>query len=325
MTSRRGQIRRLRAVATCALREFALPDGRLTFVTHGENTTFRLSTTGGDYLVRVHRPQRHGADADSEASIASELDWLRAIRTDTSLEVPTPVAARDGRAVVLAASGGQERLVTVLEWMSGAIREPTPRPVHLSRLGTAMATLHEHADSWRPPPSFTRIAWDYEAFFGDAMVYGNLTAAECWDRLPAALRSRFEEVGERLAALIADSSDTGLIHADLHLGNVLFERGRVKLIDFDDSGTGPRAYELAVALWELRERPDYQDFHDALVSAYTARRALDVTHLDDFIALRQVAFDVWFTGMASVNPKMAANLRNVHEWSAQVLDLVFAR
>ena len=116
--------------------------------------------------------------------------------------------------------------------------------------------------------------------------------------------------------------DFGLIHADLHLGNALFHRGGVKLIDFDDSGTGPRLYELAVALWELRDGPDYPAYRDALLEGYRPQRDVDVTHLDDFIAVRQIAFALWYTGMAQVNPAFAARLDRVHRWSLSMLDHV---
>ena len=116
--------------------------------------------------------------------------------------------------------------------------------------------------------------------------------------------------------------DWGLIHADLHLGNALFHRGGVKLIDFDDCGYGHRLYDLAVAVWELRDEPDYPAFRDALLNGYWSHRDVDVTHLDDFIAVRQVAFDLWFTGMAQVNPAMAVKLDDVHRWSLSMLDLV---
>ena len=132
------------------------------------------------------------------------------------------------------------------------------------------------------------------------MVYGDTPAAGCWALLPVEVRSRFEAVAARMADIMALDGGVGLIHADLHLGNALFHRGRVKLIDFDDCGTGPRLYELAVALWELRERSDYPAFRDALLAGYRAHREVDVTHLDDFIAVRQVAFDLWYTGTAQV-------------------------
>jgi Ser/Thr protein kinase RdoA (MazF antagonist) len=119
-----------------------------------------------------------------------------------------------------------------------------------------------------------------------------------------------------------DVDDVGLIHADLHLGNALFHRGEVKLIDFDDCGTGPRLYDLAVALWELRDEEGYEVFRDALLDGYREHREIDAAHLDHFIAVRQIAFDLWCTGMAQVNPAFAARLDRIHRWSLAMLDVV---
>jgi Ser/Thr protein kinase RdoA (MazF antagonist) len=324
MPSARAQVARLRQVAVAALGRYPLPDGRLTFLTHGENTTFRHESAAGRHLVRVHRPLRHGRDVDSTAAIRSELAWLRALRTDTDLAVPEPLAARDGALAVEASAAGETRICSVLRWMDGRIREASAHPVHLFRLGDAMARLHDQADGWTPPPDFVRIQWDHEAFFADVMVYGNTPARGCWALLPAEVRSRFESVEARMAGVMPDVGGVGLIHADLHLGNALFHRGGVRLIDFDDCGTGARLYDLAVALWELRDRPDYPAFREALLSGYRTWRDIDVVHLDDFIALRQVAFDLWYTGMAQVNPAFAARLDVVHRWSLSMLDVVEA-
>jgi Ser/Thr protein kinase RdoA (MazF antagonist) len=324
MRSRRAQVARLRQVALAALGRYPLPDGRLTFLAHGENTTFRHDSTAGRHLVRVHRPARHGRDVDSMAAIRSELAWLRALRIDTELAVPDPLVAGDGSLAVEASTAGETRACTVLRWVDGRIREASARPVHLFRLGEAMARLHDQADGWTPPPDFVRIRWDHETFFGEGMVYGNTPARGCWALLPAEVRVRFESVEARMAAIMSDVGGVGLIHADLHLGNAVFHRGGVGLIDFDDCGTGSRLYELAVALWELRDRGDYARFRESLLSGYRTWRDVDVVHLDDFIALRQVAFDLWYTGMAQVNPAFAARLDRVHRWSLSMLDLVEA-
>jgi len=319
MESRRAQIARLRGVALSALEQYAVPDGRLTFIAHEENTTFRHDGPAGRHLVRVHRPQRHGRGVDSAAAVRSELAWLSAIRADTGLAVPEPLTARDGTTTVEASAGGETRVCSVLRWMDGRIMEDSARPVHLRRIGEAMARLHRQADAWSPPPDFVRIRWDHETFFGDRMVYGVTPAAECWDLLPTALRRRFEAVGARTSDVL-DRGDVGLVHADLHLGNAVFHRGDVRLIDFDDCGFGPRLYELAVALWELRDEPTYPAFRDALLEGYLAHRDLDVTRLDDLIAVRQVAFALWYTGMAQVNPAFAERLDTVHRWSLTMLD-----
>ncbi len=154
------------------------------------------------------------------------------------------------------------------------------------------------------------------------MTYGDLTAAACWELLPDELRTKFDAVADRLSGVMASDGDVGLIHADLHLGNAVFQGDRVKLIDFDDSGTGPRLYDLAVALWELRDLPGYPRHLEALLDGYRSRRPIDPTHLDDYIAARQVAFDLWFTGTAHVNPAFARNLDATHRWSSAMLDLV---
>lgn len=309
-------------MALAGVREYPLPEGRLSFLTHGENTTYRHDSDAGRYLVRVHRPQRHGRDVDPERAIASEIAWLRALHSDTDLAVPQALDSRSGSPTRWVSAAGETRVVSVLGWMDGRIREGSARPVHLRRLGTAMATLHRHADNWQPPAGFVRIAWDHRTFFGNVMVYGGVPAADCWDLLPVKLRRRFDAVSERMKPLIAAEADVGLIHADLHLGNAVFAGDRVQVIDFDDCGTGPRPYDVAVALWELREEPDYSDYRDALLAGYGSVRDIDHEKLDDYIALRQVAFDLWYTGTAEVNPQFAARLDRVHRWSMHMLDIV---
>jgi len=322
VSSRPAQIARLRRVALAALAEYPLPEGRLTFVDHGENTTFRHDSAAGRYLVRVHRPQRHGQGVDTAAAIGSEIAWMRSIRADTELEVPAALPTLDGSVTVQANAAGETRVCSVLRWMNGRIHEDSPRLVHLRRLGAAMAVLHNQADAWNPPGDFVRIRWDHETFFGNVMVYGGIPAADCWTLLPAPVRTRFDVVAERMAGIMASADDVGLIHADLHLGNAVFEGSRVKLIDFDDCGTGPRLYDLAVALWELRLRPDYPAYLDALRAGYAAGRTIDLARLDDYIALRHVAFGLWYAGTAQVNPAFAARLDVVHRWSLEMLDAV---
>ena len=121
MTSRRAQIARMRRVALAALDRYPLPDGRLTFVAHGENTTFRHDGAAGRYLVRVHRPHRHGRDVDSSAAIGSEIAWLRAIRADTDLAVPEALPATRRRSDREASAAGETRICSVLRWMDGRI------------------------------------------------------------------------------------------------------------------------------------------------------------------------------------------------------------
>jgi Ser/Thr protein kinase RdoA (MazF antagonist) len=332
MLSHREQVARLRRLAAGALHSYPLVDPRLRFIAHGENTTFRVEAASGDrYLLRVHRPARHGRQVDSNVAIRSELRWLTAMRADTDLSVPEPVLTAGGELTTTASSAGvpEPRTCSLLRWMDGRIHTGSPRPVHLRRLGGAMARLHNHADGWTIPEDFVRIRWDWEAFFGDSMEYGGVGAARCWDLVPGDLRSQFDQVASRAGRSMKQLGDepdaVGLIHADLHLDNALFMGGDVRLIDFDDCGFGHRLYDIAVALWELRHRPDYESFRAALVAGYTQHRPLpsdQLEHLDLFIAVREVAFGLWFAGTAQVNPVFRDQLEQELAGTARSLKLL---
>ena len=336
MFSDRQWVARMRRVAVRALDAYPLVDPELRFVADEDNTTFRVDATAPDgrdrFLLRVHRPARHGRNVDSVAAIGSELGWLVALRAGTDLLVPAPFRTIEGKLTTVAASPDvpERRVCSVLRWMNGRVHSASPRPVHLRRLGSVMARLHNHASQWRVPPGFVRIRWDWETFFGDTMVYGGISAAYVWDLLPGDLRRRFARVASGMTHVmtrLGEGADHfGLTHADLHLDNALFWRDEVKVIDFDDCGFGYWLYDIAVSLWELRYRNDYEDFRSALIDGYTRHRPLPpggLAHLDDFIATREVAFGLWFTGTAQVNPVFRAELDQVQADIGRSLDTLF--
>ena len=83
----------------------------------------------------------------------------------------------------------------------------------------------------------------------------------------------------------------GLIHGDFNFKNLLFWRGEVRAIDFDDCGFGHFLYDLGVLLETLLFRPDYLALRAALLGGYRRVRPLPPGQevlLDTFIAARWV-------------------------------------
>ena len=331
----RSQIARLRRLAVKAMTDYDVAEPRIELVAHGENTTYRVTSSDDHrYLLRIHRPTRHGRDVDSKAAITSELAWLVALRSDTHLEVPEPVRAKDGQLTTTVKADGVAgpRVCSLLRWMTGRNHNHSARPVHLYRLGGVLAQLHDHADHWRMPDGFVRIQWDHEAYFGNAMVYGNVDASDAWKLLPGNLRDAFvtvaEKVGDVMRQLGRGENVFGLIHADAHLDNVLFDGRQTRVIDFDDCGFGYRMYDVAVALWELRHRDDYPSFKEALLRGYTEHRQLpteQMEHLDAFIAAREVAFGLWLVGMAESRPSFREQLPAEFGYIERSLRIVMSR
>jgi Ser/Thr protein kinase RdoA (MazF antagonist) len=245
MVSNRQRVARMRRLAVRALDAYPFVDRELRFIADEENITFRVDATATDgrgrFLLRVHRPARHGRNVDSAVAVGSKLAWLMALRAGTDLLVPAPFRTIDGEVTTVAVSPDvpEPRVCSVLRWMDGRVHSAAPRPVHLRRLGSVMARLHNHAGQWRVPPGFVRIRWN----------------------------------------------------------------------------------------WELRYRNDYEDFRSALIDGYTRHRPLPpggLAHLDDFIATREVAFGLWFTGTAQVNPVFRAELDQMQADIGRSLDTLRA-
>jgi Ser/Thr protein kinase RdoA (MazF antagonist) len=150
LESKRAQVARIRRTAVRALADFPVDEPRLTFIAHGENTTFRVDSRDGRYLIRVHRPNRHGPGVDSRLAVGSELDWLAALQAGTELNVPTPIRTRGGQWTTVA-----DDLVCLLGSAAGA----GPCAVRRDRApdadchgGSRIGAGHLRPDPCRPAP-----------------------------------------------------------------------------------------------------------------------------------------------------------------------------
>ena len=318
-----GQVRRLRRLAERAVPLFILGEVRLTLIQHGENTTYRVDVADAAptnlpgspyaenrYLLRVHRTGYQNTE-----SIASELAWLSALRHQAGLAVPEPVLSLEGAPLATVSAPGipEPRVCSLLRWINGRFCDRC-RPSHFGALGNLMARLHDHAIHWQPPTGFTRRWWDWEGLFGDNAGF-YLNSDQVWTLLPDDYGEMFHEVARQVRQVMLEMGQGpdagGLIHADLHMGNLLFSGGEARPIDFDDCGYGYWVYDFAVALSDWQDSPDWPRLRDALLDGYAQVRPLteeQLKYLDPFMAGRRVALMLWATDMAQVNSSFRAEL-----------------
>src|SRR5947207_14299723 len=85
---------RLHSLAERAVRRYALPATvTLQLINLSENATYRVddAATGSKWALRVHREGYH-----SPMAIASELQWLIALKASGAAITPTPIRGNDG-------------------------------------------------------------------------------------------------------------------------------------------------------------------------------------------------------------------------------------
>lgn len=335
-----GQVRRLRRLAEAALVDYGPSDAQLRFIAHGENATFRVDAsdteagkaerdvyTKNRFLLRIHRPGYQSAE-----SVAAELMWLAALRQDIGLAVPEPVLTLQDELLTEAAIPGipERRVCSLLRWMTGRFHKRHPSPRHFAALGRLMARLHNHAEHWQSPTGFARRQWDWGGLFDDE-TGSNLSATKALARLPRPYHDTFHAAAHQLRQVMDELGQGpdafGLIHADLHFGNVLFSGGEARAIDFDDCGLGYWAYDFAVPLCDCLKYENWRDLREALLDGYAQIRPVPVQqlrHVDAFMAARHTSIALWVTDRAHDNSFFRARRDRWLKWLVdqvrQVLD-----
>ncbi len=308
------------------LDEWGLGGSQCELVSQSENVVFRVNTDSGELLaLRLHRPGYH-----TLAELNAEQQWTAALnRAGLSAPVHRLTVNGRGLAKVYLPEISETRYVSLSEWTEGELlatmigQDPKSHGIifpsnsevapsdaqvllkYFFQIGRIAARIHNQAMTWQMPDSFERHAFDIDGLMGDAPLWGPF-----WNlpQLTAAEREQILRVRDRIRRILSEYGKNqgtyGLIHADLHPGNLLFLDDRIHVIDFDDAGFGWHQYELAVALFHYAEDPLFDAIRDALVAGYRTERSLDdaaVELLPVFILIRYLVLLGWIQERPELN------------------------
>ena len=309
--------------ATIACSQWGVQPRAVSILNETENIVLDVELPNGRHQVmRLHRPGYNTID-----ELRSEMAWVEALAA-SGVPVPTPLPALDGHFYVASRVGSQQRYVGMIDWINGAaLGGPLEAGsgdvvANYTRIGELAGQIRRQSAGWEPPVGFVRRRWDADGLVGDSPVWGRFWAA---DGLTDDQRQLFERARAKLhAELSAQSTDQdrfGMIHADLHLGNLMADGDTLTVIDFDDAGFGWYAHELAVALHATLGTPDYQPAREAMVSGYRGAHRLDddeVRLIDTFLTVRCLMIVGWLNDRPELEiykflPDLAAQAAEVTE------------
>ena len=303
--TQRGQHRRLKTLGQTALRHYGLTGAKLTFIADSGNTVFRVDDPTGSYALRIHPPGR------SMAAIADELTWLAALRRETPLVVPTPLATVDGALVQTIATPGipEGRQVVLFCWVPGQIVGANYDAALIERLGALMAQLHNHADTFRLPAANERDRTDWVGM-GD--WYAHVPQAQAI--LTPAEQALCAEAARQVAGVIAQvdlNQNFGLIHSDLHFHNCVNDHGQLGILDFDDCQFAPYSYDLAITLTYFDDVPDALRLRQAFLNGYQQARPLPdhTAVIDAFMVERGLRIIRWVLHWPTIDHLSAGRAR----------------
>ena len=247
---------RLQILAELAVRRYALPSAvTVKLINLSENATYRVDdpATGSKWALRVHREGYHSLTA-----IASELEWLIALKASGAAITPTPIAGTDGELIqtVVHEDLPRSRNVVLFGWEAG--QEPVATDAAgFETLGEIAARMHAHVRKWQRPSWFERHSWDFETSLGARPHWGRWQ--DGMGVTPEALETMSETVRliERRLGRFGKKPDRfNLIHGDMRLANLLMDGGTIKVIDFDDCGFSWFLYDCATTVSFFEDRAD---------------------------------------------------------------------
>lgn len=256
-----------------------------------ENLTFLLACEEGKRIVRVNRKGYH-----TVRELEAELQWMATLETDVAVSLPQVIAGKDGRYVQ---SLGDENdstccMFSFLGGVSLGGMQEKELSETLRQLGSIAARMHLHA--MQDKTRYDRFSWDYDALFGTGKRWGDWKSYRgvLQEDVPI-IEQALKVISTQLGSYGKDRSKYALIHADLHVSNVLLSPdGSLQILDFDDCGYGWFLYDLACILVTYCQNLD--GLAGAVLHGYEQVRGLGATDRElfvSFILMRRIARYAW--------------------------------
>ncbi|OPA77413.1 aminoglycoside phosphotransferase [Paenibacillus selenitireducens] len=263
---------RARKVALFALQQYDLAWERIQFIQLSDTITYKIETSAAEkYLLRIH------SDRWSKDEIRSELMLLQALRQGAGLTVPEGLASRDGSCVleVDTEEGYRRPYVTIMRWVEGDSMQGEMTDSDAYSMGVMAGKLHDAAAQFAPPSHFVRPSWGAESFREELgrleKYYARFLSEAAWGAYQAAAN----QILASLVRMPKNRDNYGLIHADLHTGNIVFHEGKPYPIDFGRCGYGYYLYDIASTILGL-----YPQHREVFLQGYEQVRRLTEEDLE---------------------------------------------
>ncbi|QUG41653.1 phosphotransferase [Psychrobacillus sp. INOP01] len=271
--NRRTLLIRARKVAIISLLQYDIEWESIQFIQLSDTITYKIKTGSNEsFLLRIH------SDILSKEEIRSELILLQALNESDYLTVPEGIVSIDGSYVleIDTEDGYRRPCVTMMRWIEGEHGNGKYTDNCVYNMGVLMGRLHEVATSFAPPTGFVRPIWGAESFKREMTKlerhYACFLSGKGWRTYQAAA----EKVLSTLAVIPWNNDNYGLIHADLHTGNIVFKDDQPYPIDFGRCGYGYYLYDIAGTLLELTPK-----HRRMFIQGYESVRKLEGNYVRD--------------------------------------------
>ena len=234
--------------------------------------------------------------------------------SEKNVNVAVPLKTINGELVLSAHEDGEDYFITAFAWLNGQTWGYDCRNVQISfNWGKTMGEMHHAAKNYEPSDEsdaqkdiFSNYYWI--SFLDDLKLY------------PSVYKISQELLGE-IAVLPREKDSFGVIHGDMHQGNIFIDGVQVSIIDFGDSIYGWFALDIAIslchALWWDRKDEAGNDFTQSIIENFI-KGYLSANQLSDFwsskipmfMKYRHICMNPKSNGLGSDREEWIYNIEN---------------
>ena len=256
----------------------------------GANRNFLVTAQDQKYVYRIYTD--HDFYVRNPEAYRYELDLLTYLR-EYKLAVPEPVKRLDGErlsvmdAVTDTPAGRPDtpRCGALFHFFEGeehvTWHPEVNEPVVIS-FGSAVAEIHQRADQFRVP--YCRHHFDLKYLLDGPLQTLESILRERRGQDLSFFKDYADHMRRQISRFGKGKEIYGLIHADLHVGNILYNPDDgYCILDFDQCAFGWRAYDVATFKYNIKETvPDHltDEIWRCFLKGYNRVRPLNQTELD---------------------------------------------
>jgi Ser/Thr protein kinase RdoA (MazF antagonist) len=240
-----------------------------------ENKMFGFDTPENKFVIRVTPP---GHKTPNE--VVAEMNWLVYL-SENDAPVEHVVFSQNDNLVEIVDTNAGEISVVCFEWAPGhLVRKEDFSPELIQTWGQAVGMLHRLTKDYKPPSQQPeRIQWFDDEYLNRVLIPSDQEI----------VLQRFDSLVDYFKEQPATRDTFGLIHQDVHHGNLFLDGKRLTILDFDDCVYGFFIFDLANALgfsiWEKPEEMSNNQFADFyfknFMTGYHKENRLDDSRMED--------------------------------------------
>jgi Ser/Thr protein kinase RdoA (MazF antagonist) len=285
----------LQECARIALRDFKVTPSRLTHLASRHNDVFRIDAPSGErFVLRIQN------DLMTDAQARSQVEWLEILSKQSDVIVPAPLRTQARRAFTYVETDTGKRRAVLLQWLPG--RPATTRNDAVYRSAARMiARLHLQLAIWHAvlcPRRQSHAASQH------------VEAQSRRDHRKVCSRDAMDNLGHCKRRF-------GVIHSDLNLDNIVFNRARPSPIDFDEFGRCWYVFDLAELIRTSINPDNWLQRKQLAIGAYIKVRVLDDAEMEAFDAFAVATF-VQYLNWAFIHARNKDDLR----WVGFCIDVI---